>query len=118
MAIATSPDAPHTSGHGAGSTHSPGETRRDFLMLATGAAGAVAVVAAVGPQVDQMNPAADTRAAGAPTEVALSKRQPRQQSQAPWRSHPMFLLRRTPATMKRRKSRLPDFRILMALRTL
>ena len=100
MAIATSPDAPHNMGQGAGSPHSPGETRRDFLMLATGAAGAVAVVSAVWPLIDQMNPAADTIAAGAPIEVDVSKIQPGQQIQVLWRGHPMFILRRTPEMLK------------------
>lgn len=96
MAIATSPDAPH----GTGSSHPTGETRRDFLMLATGAVGAVAVGAAVWPLIDQMNPAADTIAAGAPIEVDVSKLQPGQQIQVLWRGHPMFVLRRTPAMLK------------------
>ncbi|MEL0114505.1 MAG: ubiquinol-cytochrome c reductase iron-sulfur subunit N-terminal domain-containing protein, partial [Rickettsiales bacterium] len=37
-----------------------GETRRDFLQLATGALGAVGVAAVAWPFIQQMNPAADT----------------------------------------------------------
>jgi ubiquinol-cytochrome c reductase iron-sulfur subunit len=37
-------------------------TRRDFLYVATGAAGVVATGAAVWPLVNQMNPSADVQA--------------------------------------------------------
>jgi ubiquinol-cytochrome c reductase iron-sulfur subunit len=96
MAIATTPGASHGTGPG----HSPGETRRDFLMLATGAVGTVAACAAIWPLLDQMNPAADTIAAGAPIEVDVSKIAPGQQIQVLWRGHPMFILHRTPEMLK------------------
>ena len=39
-----------------------GGTRRDFLYVATGAAGAVAAGAAIWPVINQMNPAANVQA--------------------------------------------------------
>jgi ubiquinol-cytochrome c reductase iron-sulfur subunit len=47
-------------------------TRRDFLYLATGAAGAVGTALAVWPFVSSMAPDAQTIAAGAPIEVDLT----------------------------------------------
>ncbi|MEM9318281.1 MAG: ubiquinol-cytochrome c reductase iron-sulfur subunit [Pseudomonadota bacterium] len=41
----------------------PSDTRRDFLLYATGGTGVVLTGAAVWPLVNSMNPAADTRAA-------------------------------------------------------
>src|SRR5262249_11816888 len=52
--------------------HDTGETRRDFLMLATGAVGAFGVAAVAWPFIDQMNPAQDVLAL-ATTEVDISK---------------------------------------------
>ncbi|HUG62175.1 MAG TPA: ubiquinol-cytochrome c reductase iron-sulfur subunit N-terminal domain-containing protein, partial [Methylomirabilota bacterium] len=44
-------------------THSQADpTRRDFLMLATGAMGVVGIGAVAWPLIDQMNPDASTRA--------------------------------------------------------
>ena len=40
----------------------PSGTRRDFLYVATGAAGAIAAGAAVWPLINQMNPSADVQA--------------------------------------------------------
>jgi len=40
----------------------PSGTRRDFLFVATGAAGGVATAAAVWPLINQMNPSADVQA--------------------------------------------------------
>ena len=39
-----------------------GPTRRDFLFVATGAAGGIATAAAVWPLINQMNPSADVQA--------------------------------------------------------
>ena len=40
----------------------PSGTRRDFLFVATGAAGGIATAAAVWPLINQMNPSADVQA--------------------------------------------------------
>jgi ubiquinol-cytochrome c reductase iron-sulfur subunit len=70
-------------------------TRRDFLLIATVAAGAVGTGAAIIPLIDQMNPAADVLAL-ASIEVDLAPIQPGQSVTFTWRSHPLFVRRRTP----------------------
>jgi ubiquinol-cytochrome c reductase iron-sulfur subunit len=72
-----------------------GETRRDFLILLTGAISAVGVCSALWPFVDSMNPAADTLAAGAPIDVDLSSLQSGQQIVVVWRGRPIFIVHRT-----------------------
>ncbi|MGO9135518.1 MAG: ubiquinol-cytochrome c reductase iron-sulfur subunit [Methylovirgula sp.] len=70
-------------------------TRRDFLFIATGATGAVAVGAAVWPLIDQMNPDASTLAAAA-TEVDLTNVAAGQIVTVKWRGKPVFVRHRTP----------------------
>jgi ubiquinol-cytochrome c reductase iron-sulfur subunit len=71
-----------------------GDTRRDFLFVATGAAGAVAAGAAVWPLIDQMNPSADVLAL-ASVEVDISGVEPGTQIKVGWRGKPVFIRRRT-----------------------
>src|SRR5579863_5849801 len=61
-------------------------TRRDFLYIATAAAGGVAVAATIWPMIDQMNPDAAAIAAGAPVDIDLAQVQPGQQVTVVWRS--------------------------------
>jgi ubiquinol-cytochrome c reductase iron-sulfur subunit len=75
-------------------------TRRAFLYVATGAAGAVGTLAALFPMIDQMEPDASTLAAGGPVDFDLSKLQPGQQAIVRWRSRPVFIVNRTPAALK------------------
>lgn len=70
-------------------------SRRDFLFLATGAAGAVAVGAAVWPLVSQMSPDQSTIAAGAPIEVDLAAIPEGQVVTLKWRGKPIFVRHRT-----------------------
>ncbi len=70
-------------------------TRRDFLFIATGAAGAVAVGSVVWPLIDQMNPDASTLAA-ANTEVDLANIAEGQIVTVKWRGKPVFVRHRTP----------------------
>ncbi|MEM8755912.1 MAG: ubiquinol-cytochrome c reductase iron-sulfur subunit [Pseudomonadota bacterium] len=70
------------------------ESRRDFLFVATGAAGAVGLGAAVWPLVDQMNPSADVRAL-ASIEVDVSGLEPGSQLTVKWLGKPVFIRRRT-----------------------
>jgi ubiquinol-cytochrome c reductase iron-sulfur subunit len=70
-------------------------TRRDFLFIASAAAGAVGVGAVSIPLIDQMNPSADVLAL-ASIEVDLAPIQPGQAVTFTWRSHPLFVRRRTP----------------------
>jgi ubiquinol-cytochrome c reductase iron-sulfur subunit len=69
-------------------------TRRDFLYIATGAAGAVAVGAAVWPLIDQMNPDASTLAASS-TEVDIGNIALGQIVTVKWRGKPVFVRHRT-----------------------
>jgi ubiquinol-cytochrome c reductase iron-sulfur subunit len=74
--------------------HGTGETRRDFLYLATGAFGALAAGAAIWPLVDQMNPAADVLAVST-VEIDLSPIAVGQSITVMWRGKPVFVRRRT-----------------------
>ncbi len=80
----------------ADATIAPGQpTRRDFLYIATGAVGAVAVGAAIWPLVNQMNPDASTLAL-ASTEVDIGKVAVGQILTVKWRGNPVFVRHRTP----------------------
>jgi len=70
-------------------------TRRDFLYIATGAVAGVGAVLTAWPFIDQMNPTASALALGS-IEVDISSIQSGQQVVAIWRSHPLFIRRRTP----------------------
>ncbi len=72
-----------------------GETRRDFLLIATSAVGAAGAALAAWPFIDTMNPAADTLAL-ASTEVDLSAIEEGQAITVVWRGKPVFIRRRTP----------------------
>ena len=64
--------------------------RRDFILTATTAAGAVGVGAAVWPLIDQMNPDASVKAL-ASTEVDISSVQRGQAITVLWRGKPVFI---------------------------
>ena len=70
-------------------------TRRDFLYIATAAAGAVGAAAAIGPAIDQMNPSADVLAL-ASAEVDISALEEGSQMTVKWRGKPVFIRKRTP----------------------
>ncbi len=70
------------------------DSRRDFLLLATGAMGVVGTALALWPFVDSMNPAADTKALST-TEVDLSPMEEGQAITVVWRGKPVFVRRRT-----------------------
>ena len=70
-------------------------TRRDFLYIATAAFGAVGAAATLVPLIDQMNPSADVLAL-ASIELDLAPIRPGQSVTFTWRSHPLFVRRRTP----------------------
>ena len=73
-----------------------GETRRDFLQLATGAFAAVGGAAVAWPFIQQMNPAADTLAL-ATVEVDISAVEVGQAIKVKWRGVPVFIRHRTKA---------------------
>ncbi len=72
-----------------------GETRRDFIHIAAGAAAVGGAAMLAWPLVHQMNPAADTLAQGT-IEGDLSKIAPGQQLRVKFRGKPLFILNRTP----------------------
>ena len=79
--------------------HGHGETRRDFLYLATGAFGAAGSAVALWPLIHQMSPARDTLAL-ATTEVDLSPIEQGQSITVVWRGKPVFIRRRTEEEIK------------------
>ncbi len=90
MAETVSPSA-HSA---AASAAADGETRRDFLYIATGAVAGVGTLAAVWPLIDQMNPSKDVLAL-ATTEVDLSSIVEGQSVTVVWRGKPVFIRART-----------------------
>jgi ubiquinol-cytochrome c reductase iron-sulfur subunit len=69
-------------------------TRRDFIFIAAGSVATVGAVATAWPFVDQMNPAADTRAMST-TEVDISAIEVGQQIKVMWQGKPVFVRHRT-----------------------
>lgn len=90
----TAPEA----GHG-----EDGETRRDFLTLASAALGAVGTAAAVWPLIDSMNPAADTLALSS-VEVSLAPIEVGQRITVKWRGRPVFIDHRPQAEVAKARA--------------
>ena len=86
-------------------------TRRDFIVIAAGAFGAVGAAAAAWPFIDQMNPSADVLALSS-TEVDLSQIAAGQSVTILWRGKPVFVRHRTEAEIKQAQqddaAALPD----------
>ena len=74
-------------------------TRRDFLMVATGALGAIGVVATAWPFINNLNPAADTLALSS-VEVNVQPIAVGQAVTVKWRGKPLFIRHRTPEEIK------------------
>ena len=87
-----------------GDTTAAEPTRRDFLYLATGAAGAVGTALAVWPFVSSMAPDAQTIAAGAPIEVDLTPIAEGQIVKVFWRGKLIFVRNRTKAEIDAARS--------------
>ena len=68
---------------------------RRQLLLATSAAGGVAVAATAVPFVASLTPSERAKAAGAPVEVDISKLQPGQMMTVEWRGKPVWIINRT-----------------------
>lgn len=82
------------SGHDTTSGTEGGPTRRDFLYLTTGMAGAVGAVAVAWPFIDQMRPDASTLAL-ASIEVDVGALEKGQSLTVKWRGKPVFIRNRT-----------------------
>jgi ubiquinol-cytochrome c reductase iron-sulfur subunit len=78
----TVPSSPHD--------EDDGETRRDFLLIATSTIGVVGTALAVWPFIDSMNPAADTLAVST-TGVDLSPIEDGQRITVVWQGKPVFI---------------------------
>lgn len=70
-------------------------SRRDFIQIASAVVGAGGAAALAWPFIDQMNPAADTRAL-ASVEIDMSKAELGSQISVLWRGRPIFVRHRTP----------------------
>jgi ubiquinol-cytochrome c reductase iron-sulfur subunit len=79
--------------------HSGEPTRRDFLYLTTGMAGAVGVAAVAWPFIDQMRPDASTLAL-ASIEVNVAALEPGMSLTVKWRGKPVFIRNRTPKELE------------------
>jgi len=69
-------------------------SRRDFLYVATAAAGAITVGAAIKPLIGQMNPSADVQALSS-IEVDVSELGVGEQLTVKWLGKPVFIRRRS-----------------------
>ena len=78
-------------------------SRRDFLILATTAVGAIGVASLAWPFIDEMNPSADVLALST-TEVDLSPVAVGQAITVKWRGKPVFIRHRTPDEIKAARS--------------
>ena len=76
--------------------------RRDFLYIATGAAGAVGVAGVAWPFIDQMRPDASTLAL-ATVDVDVSAIEPGMSVTVKWRGKPVFIRNRTQAEVEAAK---------------
>ena len=86
------------------SVHDTAEpTRRDFLYIATGAAGAVGALFVAWPFIDQMNPDAATLAL-AEIDVDVSQVAEGQSITAKWRGKPVFIRQRTAKEVEEAKA--------------
>jgi ubiquinol-cytochrome c reductase iron-sulfur subunit len=74
-------------------------TRRDFLMVATGAMAAVGGIATAWPFINNLNPAADTLALSS-IEVDVKAIAVGQAITVKWRGKPVFIRHRTPEEIK------------------
>lgn len=70
------------------------QKRRCFLRRATTVVGGVGVAFAAVPFVQYWLPSADTEAAAEPMTIDISKLKPREQLTVPWRSMPIWIIKR------------------------
>ena len=102
MATSASTSPPHTG---------EGESRRDFLLIATSAVAATGVALAAWPFIHSMNPAADALAL-ASTGVNIKPVEVGQRITVVWRGQPVFIAHRTAEEIKEADSvnlaTLPD----------
>ncbi|AZN37207.1 ubiquinol-cytochrome c reductase iron-sulfur subunit [Iodobacter ciconiae] len=86
-------------------------SKRRFLLIATGVAGAVAGAGAATPFIASFFPSERAKAAGAPVELDISKLELGQQVTTEWRGKPVWVVKRTPemlANLPKLDSKLSD----------
>ncbi|MBY0445053.1 MAG: ubiquinol-cytochrome c reductase iron-sulfur subunit [Burkholderiales bacterium] len=71
-------------------------SKRRFLLIATGVAGAVAGAGVATPFIASFFPSERAKAAGAPVELDISKLELGQQVTTEWRGKPVWVVKRTP----------------------
>lgn len=76
------------------------DSSRRNLLVATSAAGGVAVVATAVPFVASLTPSDRAKAAGAPVEADISQLAPGEMMTVEWRGKPVWILRRTPEMLE------------------
>lgn len=69
---------------------------RRALLITTGIAASIPIVATTGAMVSTLQPSARAKAAGAPVEVDISDLAPGRMKTVEWRGKPVWILRRTP----------------------
>jgi ubiquinol-cytochrome c reductase iron-sulfur subunit len=72
------------------------DSRRNFLLVATVAAGVTGAAFTAVPFISSWAPSERARALGAPTEFDLSKLEPGQMTSIIWRKQPIYIVHRTP----------------------
>ena len=75
------------------------QSRRKFLLGATGVVGGAGIVGAAVPFVASWQPSAKAKAAGAPVKVNISKLEAGGRLVVEWRGKPVYVVRRTPETL-------------------
>lgn len=80
-----------------------GSARRQFLIVAVAATGAVGAGFAAWPFVGSLRPSAKAQAVGAPVSVDVNQLEPGEQITVMWRGKPVWVLRRTAAMLERMK---------------
>ena len=78
----------------------PPPVRRDFLTLLTAATATAGACALAWPFLDSLNSAAAGGAADVTVDVDLTSLAPGQQVVVTWRGYPVFVVRRTPETLR------------------
>jgi len=75
------------------------QTKRRFLVGATGVVGGIGAIAVATPFVMSLFPSERAKAAGAPVEVDISKLEPGQKIDVEWRGKVVWIINRTPAML-------------------
>jgi ubiquinol-cytochrome c reductase iron-sulfur subunit len=75
------------------------QSRRKFLLGATGVVGGAGVVGAAVPFVASWQPSAKAKAAGAPVKVNISKLETGGRIVVEWRGKPVYIVRRSPESL-------------------